>query len=307
MMKKLNTLVLASTVALAGSAFTASAAEQTGDIHANDYKWMQFNIMYAIDEHPIANKDEATHNYLEMEFGGRSGFVDLYGYVDVFNLGNRDSGDKTNNASKMFMKLAPRFSLDAITGTDLSFGPVQEVYISTLFNWGGGGTTGSYTANTQDFSGSLDAYTQGDTNMSFWGVGADVMVPWLGKTGMNLYGTYDLNRKDWNGYQFSANWFKPFVFFDDKSFLSFQGYVDYQFDMDEEISGKNIDGNFNNTEHGGAGFLGLYYHTDRFALGYGAKYFYHSYGLNDNAFKNQFWDGLNTTGWTHFLTATYKI
>ncbi|MFT6977202.1 MAG: nucleoside-specific channel-forming protein [Shewanella psychromarinicola] len=294
MMKKLNTLVLASTVALAGSAFTVSAAEQTGDIHANDYNWMQFNIMYAIDEHPIANEDEATHNYLEMEFGGRSGFVDLYGYVDVFNLGNSDSGDKADGASKMFMKFAPRFSLDAITGTDLSLGPVQEVYLSTLFNWGGGAI------NT-------DGNGAGDVNMSFWGVGADVMVPWLGKTGMNLYGAYDINRKDWNGYQFSANWFKPFVFFEDKSFLSFQGYVDYQFDMDEEYSGTNSDGDFNNTEHGGAAFFGLYYHTDRFALGYGGKYFYHAYGLNDNAFKNEFFGGLDTTGWTHFLTATYKI
>ena len=33
----------------------------------------------------------------------------------------------------MFIKLAPRFSLDAITGSDLSFGPVQEVYLATLF------------------------------------------------------------------------------------------------------------------------------------------------------------------------------
>ncbi|WP_390904062.1 outer membrane protein OmpK [Shewanella phaeophyticola] len=133
MMKKLNTLALASTVALASSAFTVSAAEQTGDIHANDYKWMQFNIMYAIDEHPIADKDEATHNYLEMEFGGRSGFLDLYGYVDVFNLANSDSGDKSDGASKMFMKLAPRFSLDAITGTDLSFGYQYKKFISLLY------------------------------------------------------------------------------------------------------------------------------------------------------------------------------
>ena len=31
---------------------------------------------------------ESTHDYLEMEFGGRSGIFDLYGYVDVFNLTN---------------------------------------------------------------------------------------------------------------------------------------------------------------------------------------------------------------------------
>jgi nucleoside-specific channel-forming protein len=245
--------------------------------------------MYAIDEHPVADENEATHNYMEMEFGGRSGFVDLYGYVDVFNLANGDSGDKNNGASKMFMKLAPRFSIDAITGTDLSMGPIQEVYFSTLFNWGGGAI-------------STDGDGSGDVNMSFWGVGADVNVPWLGKTGMNLYAAYDINRKDWNGYQFSANWFKPFVFFEDKSFLSFQGYVDYQFGMDEEYSGMKANGEYNLTKHGGAVFFGLYYHTDRFALGYGGKYFYDVYGLNNNAFGF-----LDSTGWGHYLTATYKI
>ncbi|BFL85238.1 hypothetical protein LFREDSHE_36880 [Shewanella baltica] len=133
-MKNVKTLALAATAvaAISGNAF---AADRT-DLHGTDYKWMQFNAMYSIDEHPIADGSDAHHNYLEMEFGGRKGIVDLYGYVDVFNLGNESSGDKVDNASKIFMKFAPRFSLDAITGKDLSFGPVQEVYFSTLYNWG---------------------------------------------------------------------------------------------------------------------------------------------------------------------------
>ncbi|WP_428619219.1 outer membrane protein OmpK, partial [Shewanella sp.] len=219
-MKNVKTLALAATAvaAMSGNAFAADRS----DIYATDYKWMQFNAMYAIDEHPIGG-DSAHHNYLEMEFGGRKGIVDLYGYVDVFNLGNESSGDKASGsgASKMFMKFAPRFSLDAITGTDLSFGPVQELYFSTLFNWGGG-AIGE------------------DVNATFWGIGADVNVPWLGKTGMNLYAHYDLNAKEWNGYQFSMNWFKPFHFFDNKSFLSFQGYIDWQFGGDEDMGNEFV-------------------------------------------------------------------
>nr|WP_041405685.1 outer membrane protein OmpK [Shewanella denitrificans] len=296
MMKNVKMLALATTTVAAMSG-TAFAADRGTDIHAGDYKWMQFNAMYSVDEHPIADGVDAKHDYLEMEFGGRSGVVDLYGYVDVFNLAKADSGDKTGNASKMFMKFAPRFSIDAITGKDLSFGPVKEVYFSTLYNWGGG-------AANKDGS--------GDVNMSFWGVGADVEVPWLGKTGMNLYGTYDINTKEWNGYQFSANWFKPFKFFDNGSFLSFQGYIDWQFAMDEKASGTNIDGKYNLTDNGGAFFLGLYWHSDRFALGYGAKYYNNVYGLNDRAFAGApwaepDWTGLNTTGWGHYLTATYKF
>jgi len=109
-----------------------------------------------------------------MEFGGRSGVFDLYGYRDVFNLANRESDDGDKNPdegkSKMFMKLAPRVSIDAVTGKDLSFGPVQEVFFSTLYNWDG-------LINEDDGTG---------VNVSFWGIGADVNVLWLGKVGMNL-------------------------------------------------------------------------------------------------------------------------
>ncbi|PKH98083.1 hypothetical protein CXF78_20440, partial [Shewanella sp. 11B5] len=257
-MKNVKMLALAgaTVAAISGNAF---AADRT-DLHATDYKWLQFNAMYSIGEKPDNPASGDQHNYLEMEFGGRSGVVDLYGYVDVFNLANEstDNGDKNpgSGTSKLFMKFAPRFSIDAITGKDLSFGPIQEVYFSTLFNWDGLNGEG--------------------VNSTFWGVGADVNVPWLGKTGMNLYGYYDMNAKEWNGYQFSANWFKPFYFFDNKSFLSFQGYIDYQFGADED------DNMFvPKTSSGGNIFFGLYWHSDRYALGYGLKGFKDVYLLED--------------------------
>lgn len=280
MMKNVKTLALAAT-AVAGISGNAFAADRT-DLHGTDYKWMQFNAMYSVGEKPDNPASGDQHNYLEMEFGGRSGIFDLYGYVDVFNLANQETsnGDKNpgSGTSKIFMKFAPRISIDAITGKDLSFGPVQEVYFSTLFNWDGLNGEG--------------------VNSSFWGVGADVMVPWLGKTGMNLYGFYDLNAKEWNGYQFSANWFKPFYFFDNKSFLSFQGYIDYQFGADA------VDDPFvPKTTNGGNVFFGLYWHTDRYALGYGLKGFKDVYLIEDKGGVV----GLESTGWSHYFTATYKF
>lgn len=272
MMKNVKTLALAATAvaAISGNAF---AADRT-DLHGSDYKWYQFNYMYALKEKPRSPDAHSGHDYLEMEFGGRSGIFDLYGYVDLFNPTERDSSDKSNS-DKMFMKFAPRVSIDALTGKDLSFGPVKEVYFSTLFNWGGG---------HGDFN----------PNASFWGVGADVEIPWLGKTGMNLYGLYDLNKKDWNGYQFSANWFKPFYFFDNKSFLSFQGYVDYQFGADKEYHGGE------QATNGGATFLGLYWHSDRYALGYGLKAYKEVYLIPDT-------DGFESSGISHYFSATYKF
>lgn len=286
MMKNVKTLALAATAvaAISGNAF---AADRT-DLHGSDYKWMQFNAMYSIGEKPENPASGDQHNYLEMEFGGRSGIFDLYGYVDIFNLANEktSNGDKNpgSKTSKLFMKFAPRVSIDALTGKDLSFGPVQEVYFSTLFNWDGLNGEG--------------------VNSTFWGVGADVNVPWLGKTGMNLYGYYDMNAKEWNGYQFSANWFKPFYFFDDKSFLSFQGYIDYQFGADEAYwpaveNGPLVKGKSTN---GGNIFFGLYWHSERYALGYGLKGFKDVYLLTDDGAT-----GLESTGWSHCLSATYKF
>ncbi len=280
MMKNVKTLALAATAvaAMSGNAYAADRS----DLHGSDYKWMQFNLMYSIGEKPDNPATGDQHNYLEMEFGGRSGIFDLYGYVDVFNLGNQytTDGDKNpgSGTSKIFMKFAPRISMDAVFNKDLSFGPVQEVYFSTLFNWDG---------------------LNGDgVNSSFWGVGADVMVPWQGKTGMNLYAFYDLNEKEWNGYQFSMNWFKPFYFFDNKSFLSFQGYIDYQFGADE-----NKTAFVPTSTNGGNVFFGLYWHSDRYALGYGLKGFKDVYLIEDGAGAL----ALESTGWSHYLSATYKF
>lgn len=250
----------------ATSAPVMAADYSDGDIHKNDYKWMQFNLMAAIDELP----GESSHDYLEMEFGGRSGIFDLYGYVDIFNLLSNPSSDKENQ-EKIFMKFAPRMSLDALTGKDLSFGPVQELYVSTLMEWGGNSGV-----NTQKV-----------------GLGSDVNVPWLGKVGLNLYGTYDSNKKDWNGFQISTNWFKPFYFFENGSFISYQGYIDYQFGME---TGKG----YATSSDGGAMFNGIYWHSDRFAVGYGLKGYKDIYGIKDT-------DSFKSTGFGHYLAVTYKF
>ena len=265
--------LLALGVVAAMSAPAMAADYSDGDIHKNDYKWMQFNLMGAFDELP----GESSHDYLEMEFGGRSGIFDLYGYVDIFNLATKDHSDKAG-AAKSFMKFAPRMSLDGLTGKDLSFGPVQELYVATLFEWSG------------------DAESQFGVNNSKVGIGSDVEVPWLGKIGLNLYGYYDNNEKDWNGYQVSTNWFKPFHFFENGSFISYQGYIDYQFGMDDSANNK-----FGTTaSNGGAMFNGIYWHSDRYAVGYGLKLYKDVYGIEDSS-------ALKSSGAGHYLAVTYKF
>lgn len=278
MMKNVKTIALATALA-ATAAISAPtfAADRGDDIHAGDYNWMQMNYMYAVDELPGGS----SHDYLELEFGGRSGVVDLYGYLDIFNPSERPDSDKSGSP-KMFLKFAPRFSIDAMTGWDLSTGPIQEVYISTLFNWGGG---------------DKDLYGEdiGDVNNASIGIGADVMVPWLGKVSMNLYKFYEIQAKDWNGYQFSMNWFKPFYNFDNGSFISYQGYLDYQFGADSEFNG-----NTGLATSGGVMFNGIYWHSDQFAVGYGLKAFSDVYLIKDS-------DGFQSSGFAHYFSATYKF
>ena len=271
MRKSLLTLGL-----LAATSAPVMAADYSdGDIHKNDYKFLQFNLMGAFNELPRSS--DTGHDYLEMEFGGRSGIFDLYGYVDVFNLTSNPGSDK-DGADKIFMKFAPRMSLDAITGKDLSFGPVQELYLSTLFEWDG---------------------NNGGVNTQKVGLGSDVMVPWFGKMGLNLYGTYDSNQKDWNGFQISTNWFKPFYFFENGSFISYQGYIDYQFGMKDEYS---------QVSNGGAMFNGIYWHSDRFAVGYGLKLYHDVYGFEDGTGLP--WDSSTkseSSGVGHYVAVTYKF
>ncbi|SBS29739.1 Nucleoside-specific channel-forming protein tsx precursor [Marinomonas spartinae] len=256
---------------LAAAATTTLAADYSDNIHKNDYSWKQFNLMYASKELPGKN----SHDYMEMEFGGRSGIVDLYGYIDVFNLTNSTSSDKYGK-DKIFLKIAPRFSLDAITGKDLSFGPVKELYIATLFSMDGG--TGKFA-----------------TNNNFIGLGSDIDIPWLGKTGVNLYALYDStdHRQDWNGYQLSANWFKPLMTFDNDSFIAYQGYFDYQFGMKTDKGYATSSTGFDN-------FNGIYWHSKRYAVGYGLKYFNNVYGIKNS-------DALKSTGFGQYIDVSYKF
>ncbi|WP_408900380.1 outer membrane protein OmpK [Photobacterium piscicola] len=276
-----KSLVAFSVLAATALPSLANAADYSDNIHKNDYKWMQFNLMYALKELPRPADAHTGHDYLEMEFGGRSGIFDLYGYVDVFNLTNSDSSDKYKK-EKMFMKFAPRISLDALTGKDLSFGPVKELYVATLFNWGGG-----YTSQGLDpTNGAFDP-----VNNYFVGLGSDIEVPWLGKMGFNVYSLYDMNAKDWNGYQVSTNWFKPVYTFENGTFISYQGYIDYQFGMKEKYS---------QVSNGGAMYNGIVWHSDRYAVGYGLKAYHNVYGLKDSA-------TLKTSGVSQYFSLSYKF
>lgn len=253
----------------------ADIAVVADDLHKNDYKWFQFNLMRSIDNKiPFGNQQDT---YLEMEFGGRSGVFQLYGYLDVFDIFDSSDSDR-HNRDNFFVKLAPRASLNMITAKDLSVGPISEWYIASLFNIG----------DSALFE-------------QFIGLGTDIEIPWLGKSGVNLMARYVRenygadNERKWDGYILSTNWFKPFLSFSDSSFITYQGYLDYKFGATLISDAKD------RSDTSIEWFNGFYWHSKHYAVGYGLKYYKDMALLRDGGFAGE------TSGFGHYLSVTYKF
>lgn len=74
--------------------------------------------------------------YLEYEAFAKKDWFDFYGYVDVpkfFGVGNTPDRGIWDKGSPLFMEIEPRFSIDKLTGTDLSFGPFKEWYFANNY------------------------------------------------------------------------------------------------------------------------------------------------------------------------------
>ncbi|WP_064605574.1 nucleoside-specific channel-forming Tsx family protein [Photobacterium sp. J15] len=281
MYRTLAALSISTALALSGASF---AVDYSDDIRKNDYKWMTFNVMQSIDNKiPFGFQDDT---YFEMEFGGRSGWLDVYGYLDVFDLFNSSNSDRNKPegggpedfADNFFFKFAPRLSIDGMTGKDLSFGPVQELYISTVTNVGDQALFEHYI-----------------------GIGSDIQVPWFGKMGLNTYARYVRenfgaeNEGEWDGYMVSTNWFKPWYTLDSGHFVTYQGYLDYKF------GASKISDGINRTTTAVEWFNGIYYHMPQWAFGYGLKYYHNMALFKDGGFAG------DTTGFGHYLSVNYKF
>ncbi len=258
------------------------AADYSEGRHSNDYTFLQFNLMHGAEQkNPYGNSKDT---YLEIEFGGKSGIIDMYGYVDFLDI-TQTGSNTTSGGDNFFAELKPRLSLDALFKKDLSFLFVEELYIATAGKFGDKGLA-HYSA----------------------GLGADFNVYWLGKVGFNVYSLYKAEdfgssgEGTFDGYWVGINWFKPFYFFKNNSFLSYQGYLNYTFDAD------NVAKDAGRTSTELQTYQGIYWHSENYAIGYGLKI------MDNMAF---FQDGVvydevnnlkqDTTGIAHYFSITYKF
>ncbi|MWN31152.1 hypothetical protein GQ595_00015 [Gilliamella sp. Pra-s54] len=274
--KLLKSVLSSILICLSFGAVNANAADyKDGDLHKNDYGWLQLNLMQSVDAKLPYNIKNDT--YLETEFGARYGVLDLYGYVDIFDIFDRKHDDRYGG-DNFFAKISPRISLDGLFQSDLSFGAVKELYIANVNNIG-----------------DRELFEQ------YLGIGADVDVPWFGMMGMNVYARYvrenynEPNEGKWDGYMYSTSWSKPIYQFSDQSTINYQGYFDYQFGANK-ITNNSLYSN-NAIEW----YNGFYLHTDHMALGYGLKYFH-----NMSLIKNNSGAG-KTSGIGHYFSVSYKF
>lgn len=246
-----------------------------GNVRKNDSKWAQFNLYYGFDNKIPFNNQRDT--FFEMEFGGRSGVLDLYGFLDVFDVTHSPQSD-LHNEDNMFLKFVPRFSLDGMFKKDLSVGPVLEWYLADMILIADRGLFQHYV-----------------------GVGTDTEIPWFGKSWVNLLARYvsenygAANEDRWDGYFLHFGWYKPFYTFADKSFLTYQGYFDYTFGADKLADSPDY------SDSSLEWFNGFYWNVDHYAVGYGLKYY------KDMALRESGGSAGTTTGFGHYFSLTYRF
>ncbi|MFY9081399.1 outer membrane protein OmpK [Aliarcobacter butzleri] len=249
-------------------------------------QWANLILMKGIEQRggPFSFND----TYVEFEFGGRHEWLDLYGYVDFIDALNSKSSDK-HGQNNFFVDIEPRISIDYLTNTDLSYGALQELYFAFDFYY-------------------ADEPTGKGLKVLWMGLGSDIDIPWFGKSGVNFYTRYidenygASNENSFDGYVAHINWFKPFYSFSKNNFLSFQGYIDYEF-------GSNLDKTTFEKEYRTSdslqSYLGLYLHEKKWLIGYGLKVYKNMTQWRDNQELND--KKTDTTGFGHYFSIAYKF
>jgi nucleoside-specific channel-forming protein len=266
----------------------------TTSVHAKEpseianASWMNLNLYRGIDQRggPYPFSD----TYVELEFGGRYEWLELYGYIDYLDAFNDPSSGK-HAKDDFFVRVGPKISLDYLLQQDLSFGAVDELFL--VFD----------IAYADAPPGS-----ENGLKLVMTGVGSNINIPWLGLTGVNVYARYfeenygASNEGGFDGYDFHLNWFKPLYFFSDKKFIAFQGYADYEFGS--KMPNNRFEESYR-TSDSFQSYLGFWLHAEKWALGYGLKLYNNMTQWKDGQDFNG--KTTDTTGAAHYFNVTYKF
>ena len=228
--------------------------------------------------------------YMELEFGGRYEWLDLYGYIDFLDILNSSSSDK-HAQDNFFVDIEPRISIDYLLNKDLSYGALKELYFAFDIYYA------DVPPNATD-----------GLKIVWMGLGSDIEMPFLGTTGVNFYTRYieenysASNENSFDGYVAHINWFKPLYNFSENRFISFQGYADNEFGSD--LDNNDFEKTYR-TSDSLQSYLGFWLHDKKWALGYGLKAYKDMTQWKDGEILNN--KKVDTTGVAHYLNVAYKF
>ncbi|WP_371185337.1 outer membrane protein OmpK [Thalassotalea maritima] len=194
-MKKI--LSLFASAMIAGAAFTSSVANAEMFWSDNSVSLLKNASEYEVNTH-----DDVVTVTLEHASGHNWG--DLFFFADRLDYKQDANHD---GAKETYSELSPRFSLSYLTGSELKYGVISDVYVSTTWEHS--------TFVSNGFNNTFDNYLVG--------FGADIAVPGFAYFNVNVYQAN--NELVDNDQQLTVVWGLPFSV--ENADFMFDGYIDW--------------------------------------------------------------------------------
>lgn len=269
----------------------AAVISSTSHANINATLWSIYSNHILFSPKPVEN------GYLELEYMGQTGPVELYGYIDApkyFGGNDNIKGVWDSSSSKLFMEHQPKLSLNRLTGKDLSVGPFKDWFLAA------------------DWIVDVGTTALSRQNTLFYGVGTRIDTGT--KLGMNInvfqkqqwenYGAANSYHSD-DGGRLQVQFFYPLYRFADGASLNYFTFTNY--DFGSKLGEKTPDGTRTNEALVSTHVFS--YNREHLRFFTAARYFHNGGQFKDGATAN--WGEGDFTqksnGWGYYVAAGYQF
>lgn len=289
MSSKLMSCVFAATATFCGMGQATAGIDATlWGIYSNDTKFSPKKVENA---------------YLELEYYGRTGPIDWYGYFDApkyFGGNGNITGvwDKDKNTSFMFMEHEPKLSFNRLMGKDLSVGPFKDWFISTdyILDAGNDVSTRQHTLY-YGLGTSIDTHTKLGMNVNIY-----KKQQWENYGAPNAYTSND-------GGRLQIQFFYPIYSFANGGSVNYFTFSNYDFGSKLGDKTQQATGKATRTNEAFVSTHIFSYNLKSFRAYTAARYFHNGSQFKDGAITN--WGSgdfaQDSTGWGYYIGLGYKF
>lgn len=206
--------------------------------------------------------DSVDDRYLEIEGFHRYYLLDMYWFVDFFDVFDSGSSDMHGKDPNLYGEINPRLSLDGLFGRDLAFWKFSEWFLSYQYDF-----------DDSSYGGGLKRHQVG--------IGNNFHIEGFDYIRMNLLARYHKDAYNsniegkWDGYLFNVAYGRRIYTFENGWSLYFNGWVDYVFAAKESEKKRDWSGNSIGSDHSLQWFNQLKLQIKNFGVSY-------SYKINEN-------------------------